>query len=530
MSVMISTPASETRTFGLHPSMVDAIIRKQSGSAHKALLELLMNSVDAGAKSINLTLTNEGFALVDDGSGMTSKDDIVKYWETFATPHNPDDAVFGTHRIGRGQIMALAKTSWLTDEFRMEVDHKNTPGAYLLFEGQPKIAGMQISGDWYKPIRLNNAVFELKKLCRFIDADIFLNGVGVTTRPSTRDWTHRTDEAWLDLDPSGDQPLVVYNLGAYVTDFPPSKYGLSGTLVSKRQLQLNFARNDILPECVTWTQIDSDLKALRNTLILNGPLTRVADRVVVLEMLARGEVSVADVRTLPLITTIEGRTISIQQLVDEPTFAIAASVNVRKAESLARNGDLMIRQAVATAVGASSPESLVEAIVAFGKRDDCPIVPARPVQAINIKESYEELVVHDKLDETAADLSKRELDAFEEMRNANQKLVDALKANGFAGITPHPLVIGRLAGALACTNGHRITFDSGYIKRCLKSEAGCFEMLLTLIHEYGHHARRQEDIHDLEFFKAHHDVLRANVLRVVLLAVDKMITAGAIVG
>src|SRR5258708_801738 len=104
----------QTREFKLHPAMLDNVIRNQSGTPQKALLELVMNSIDAGARRVEVTVDEKGFVVRDDGCGIAAVQDLEAFWDTFGTPHDPGDATFGTFRIGRGQIMSLARVSFRT--------------------------------------------------------------------------------------------------------------------------------------------------------------------------------------------------------------------------------------------------------------------------------------------------------------------------------------------------------------------------------------------------------------------------------
>ncbi len=92
--------------FELDPQIVHFIIHSQAGSIGKALIELLMNSVDAGATLVRLNMSCNGFECFDDGQGFASREDVICYFGRFGTPHVEGDAVYGRFRLGRGQIMA----------------------------------------------------------------------------------------------------------------------------------------------------------------------------------------------------------------------------------------------------------------------------------------------------------------------------------------------------------------------------------------------------------------------------------------
>ena len=52
----------------------------------KAIIELIMNSVDAGAGAVFLDITPEGFTCRDDGRGFATHDDVKRYFGRFGTP------------------------------------------------------------------------------------------------------------------------------------------------------------------------------------------------------------------------------------------------------------------------------------------------------------------------------------------------------------------------------------------------------------------------------------------------------------
>nr|WP_242281345.1 ATP-binding protein [Pantoea deleyi] len=147
--------------FELDPEIIHHIIYSQAGSVAKALIELIMNSVDAGAGAITLNITPGGFSCCDDGRGFTSYDDVKRYFGRFGTPHREGDATYGRFRLGRGQIMAHARTVWRSQRWQMEVDTRVMGYEYELTEPEALQAGCTISGDWYSrfPVRSGCPVF-----------------------------------------------------------------------------------------------------------------------------------------------------------------------------------------------------------------------------------------------------------------------------------------------------------------------------------------------------------------------------------
>jgi hypothetical protein len=114
---------------------------------------------------------------------------------------------------------------------------------------------------------------------------------------------------------------------------------------------------------------------------------------------------------------------------------------------------------------------------------------------------------------------------MEALRLGNPRLAHALRTHGFGAVSVRPLIVGRLKGAAACTDGQTIVFDSNYLKSSFQSTGGFHAVVLTLIHEYGHQARHDQGVHDFEFYEAFHNILERPVLDVIFTIVEQMITA-----
>lgn len=139
----------EKRSFCVHPAIIKTLINEQSGSLIKAITELVMNAIDAGATRIDISISESGeFSISDNGKGFINRFEIEQFFETFGTPHSESDAKFGKFRIGRGQIMSFAKTVWRSGNFRMEVDldSENDFFGYKLTEEPTTQIGCHIAG------------------------------------------------------------------------------------------------------------------------------------------------------------------------------------------------------------------------------------------------------------------------------------------------------------------------------------------------------------------------------------------------
>ncbi len=201
-----------------------------------------MNSVDARASSVHLSLTRSGYTCSDDGQGFASRDDVVRYFGRFGTPHDEGDATYGRFRLGRGQIMAHAKTVWRSNAWRMTVDTRAMGYHYDLDYLQDASPGCSISGDWYEVLsdaELMSAIQELRDLVRYTPVSVELNGQRITRDPRTERWDAEDEFAWYRV--KADGAVAIYNKGVLVRHDPAHLWGAGGLIVSKKAIGLNVS-------------------------------------------------------------------------------------------------------------------------------------------------------------------------------------------------------------------------------------------------------------------------------------------------
>ncbi|BBL32306.1 ATP-binding protein [Pantoea ananatis] len=250
--------------FELDPEIIHHIIYSQAGSVAKAIIELIMNSVDAGAGAVILEITPEGFTCRDDGRGFASYEDVKRYFGRFGTPHPEGDATYGRFRLGRGQIMAHARTVWRSQRWQMEVDTRVMGYEYELTEPGETQEGCAISGDWYEPMSTQermSCMQEIRDLVRYTPVSVSLNGKVITRKPELEKWDAEDDAAWYRLREDG--AVSIYNQGVLVRHDPGHNWGVGGLIVSKKAIALNVSRTEILRKsCTVWKQIAAKFSGL----------------------------------------------------------------------------------------------------------------------------------------------------------------------------------------------------------------------------------------------------------------------------
>lgn len=264
---METSPAtSETRQFKMHPRLLMDVIRRQAGTLGKAILEGVQNSADARATKVEVTIDRDRVVIADDGKGFPSRVEIEKFFEVFGQPHDASEGkIYGAFRMGRGQQFAFGRNNWRSGEFAMTVDVEKMGLDYRLEAGLPQADGCRIEIRLYEPLDAM-AVFELSRelsrLVKYAEIPVLVNGEKVNKPASLQKWSHTTDEAWFNINPGGEGGVAVYNLGVLVANLTSWDHGCSGTIVSRQQLKVNFARNDIMGTCPVWRKVLPVLREL----------------------------------------------------------------------------------------------------------------------------------------------------------------------------------------------------------------------------------------------------------------------------
>lgn len=252
-----------THDFEMDKSLLLSIIKKQAGTLDKALLEGIMNSIDAGAQRVDVTIEPLRVTISDDGRGFKSSGEIEAFFKRFGTPHIEGDATYGKFRMGRGQMFAFGVNSWRTGTFKMDVD-VNTRIGFELEEELPNHAGCSIEIKLYDALSLadvHNTTRAISKMVKYTPVPVYINGEKVNVDTDIKKFPQTIDEAYINTESSKYGGLDVYNLGVLVCTMPAWKFGVSGVVVSRQQLDVNFARNDILATCKVWRKIKAVVDA-----------------------------------------------------------------------------------------------------------------------------------------------------------------------------------------------------------------------------------------------------------------------------
>jgi len=492
----------------MDPNLLASVMKSQAGTLTKALLEGIMNSIDAGASRVDVTLDTERFTIADNGRGFASEDDIRQWFGRFGTPHEEGDATYGRFRMGRGQLFSYAATVWSSNQFQMTVDLPRLGMKYELGRLAQPVKGCRVDGVLHEALstsELASTLHELRRYVAFTPKPVYVNGTLFGSSPERlKTWTSEDHDAWIRVNPNADE-LAVYNQGVFVCAMPSWRVGTAGVVVSKRRLEVNFARNDIMEnQCATWKRIRAKLE--RATLAKLARAGKLSDNE--RGFLARHlKVCAADElpelwhakvltepggKHVPLIALREART-----LVYSPEASSGACL-------LHGGSTFVITDQVINRFGEYSFEGFVERLRMMPGvlRPDFDIQDAKSILA--------EKGLGERVDVQASDLTPRQQAASAALEELNDLVGSRLTAAGRTDGT-RKLLIARQkkATAAAWTDGKTyITFDVRQFKEFEVGLDGVQRLVYTLVHEYMHDTDDSESHdHGEVFFRKFHDTL-----------------------
>lgn len=537
---------ASVENFTIDPNIIYSIISNQAGSLGKALLECVMNSVDAGATNVDIKIAKNTAVMTDDGKGFKSREEIREWFGKFGFFHAEGVRKYGQFGLGRGQLWSFASTLWLTNSFSMDVDIKNRGLNYEVDEVSVPVKGTSIHAKFYTPLTTQEILTttnELRELCQYSPIPILVNGEAITVDFAKEKWSAQTDDAYFRFS-SSLRSLTVYNQGVLVRSYPASQFGIGGVIVTKDgvRLTLNMARNDIIvATCTIWKRIKKtiELNSSMEVATKKKPMTLDQMAHMATKMLSdSASAFVLEAKEARLFTDITGRNHTFEsmsaKLLDNLTLSFGEEGN-QLAETVHREGKAFVLHF-----------STLDRFNCSGLNDF--IRKMKTMKGYSYRGSVwasKKLIVVEDVgtlmtnDERYATIAKKDwtteqktLMAIAEFlhRKLYTLVLDAHFTSEDTIATSAPelgevadvgicwydqyskymrrIFLGKSDVAMAWTDGRKdIHIDEKLLTKLKTGLSGMHELLLVILHEYCHNSGSGgSHNHDVTFYKMYHDL------------------------
>lgn len=306
-------------------SIIKTLIHQQAGSIEKAILELVMNEIDAKATRVDINISDDlkRIEVSGDGHGFRNNDDIIKLFGDLGFDHSTEEEAnrerrYGLFGLGRTQVFSFGACSWHTNEFIIKVNLEKTDAStppYSVETYSKKVFdGCKVVVDLFSQMNVHDRQllpYNITKMLKYSPVPIYMNDKLLTKDIKGTKWDYRDEHFGLELSPKGSGgPLRIYNDGVYVCSLSNSQYGVSGDLTTiDCRLILNIARNDIVRElCPLWPKLKEFIKPAADSISKSksSALTE-ADRLFLLNEFIIGRKCYSEVQKFAIIPDFKNR-------------------------------------------------------------------------------------------------------------------------------------------------------------------------------------------------------------------------------
>lgn len=508
----------ESRALKVDGNLLVSLIYNQAGSISKAILEAIMNAIDAKASEVKVYINSDGihYEVHDNGIGFSSTKEIQKYFEVFGFDHSQDtrERVYGQFGMGRAQLWAFSRTLFISNAYTMDVDIQARGLTYIPGNIDQPIKGTKILGEFYDaktPLELDECKRELREMVAYTPVPVYLNDELISTVPSNRKWSIEIDEAYIDCKEIGE--LKVYNQGIFVRSYPRWKFGLGGTIVSKVRLELNMARNDVVvAKCEVWKRVASVMRKQGATKTEKKKSLTDDDRHFLVRRWISGE-KVDNIFHQRIIKDVRNRAYTIEGMLRYPAVThCGQGHSARLAEKVQMSKTaFVVHDKTLEWFDANSISELIQKMVNA--------VQHPSFRRAWIQERLQEFPIISFEDASRGFCDGHEILSEKELKPRTKLQLKVLrKFNRW-----FPPMVGKISvktqarelkvaksdSALAFTNGNKyIAIDVNHLAILDKGIDGVLQIIHTMIHEYLHEiASDGQHAHDLEFYENYHDVV-----------------------
>ena len=514
---------SDFHAFEADSGIVHHLIHNQNGTVETSIIELICNSIDAKSKVVKLFITKDSFDVVDEGQGFKDKDEIMKFFKKFGTPHKEGDATFGRFRIGRGQIISFSDAVWHSKGFKMETTIKDNAYGFNFTEDENDYHdGCRVYGRFKISLR-NHEIKSIEESIiqklKYVDSKIYINNILISIDNKT-EYDYEDEDLKIIWNPKRDDGILLYSQGVYVKDIPRYYYDLNADIITKNALKLNMARNETNDNDPVWIKIENLLikesQKVAKELMKSKKISETMRRGLIKQFIS-GELSFNDGIQISLLKDCRGHFISISTVLSKLIpLCIGKESKSREAEWLATRGLATVLDFDEGRLwGVNNSKGLItlikEIINNIPRREETASSRYYSLKIDEVKTLlFEEVSANIDTNMELLknkDLNDREIAAKNSLQAVsnimakrlnnykNEKIIkrkifigDSLIANGWTDSVTYIAISKRMLSLL----------DSGFY--------GAVQLSLLLLHEYIHDKSSVgSHNHDFDFYKAFHD-------------------------
>ena len=312
----MSSDGVEEYEIEANDNLVRSVIVDQTDNLEKGWREAAQNAIDSEATKFELFFNKNSSYMFDNGSGVELNEqkgiDLLRVMGNSSKESDNHENI-GEFGIGKGQIIAKGQTVFMSGDTALLFDIKNWGlkartvslsdlDSYLSeedaswsaaveghcgpFLGEDKYDGLGIVVNHYEDEVPDENSFKWDKfesdfsdrfqyLSLVDETEIRLDGKVISDGDpfdfntfgdpcfKQKFTSDKTGDVYIGVK-EGYITLTVYSGGIKVTDV--NSRGLTGSIVVDRNLQLNFARNEIKSGCPVWSAITKKLNEIRDDL------------------------------------------------------------------------------------------------------------------------------------------------------------------------------------------------------------------------------------------------------------------------
>lgn len=516
------------------------LIEGQHGALGKGLCELAMNAIDGGAKKCIIHIDSMGFCVIDDGAGFGDDPEkaLAKFQALGSRNSEREGATFGRFGLGRTQVIPWGKITWDSGQNRFATDYQSHSG----FERSrltEVVDGCKVTGVFYTKLdrfRLAEAREELVKNLEYAEGiEIEING-NVINDSRRMEWDEETDlykVRWLKASPSSQDHIShgcrIYNQGVLVSTLPHYRYPMGATVIAKKAIKVNIARNAPDPQCPVWCEIIGRLESKAQEFQreqYKGKQMTVSLRHALMQLINAGiedfpevieeetPLSVSDLGRVKLLRDCRGRFLHFEQLRTKPLTVIPDD-QVQIGESLSMlNVAVPVTHEEMRFWGAFDPEQLIDRlqevaqtcyVLAFKRYPPGYwsefLAPIPFVKAAKLADTSKTIIPN-------KELSATESAARNALQYASDIMAKRISNHDGKTVARRRIVIGECATAEGWTDSASyIAIERRKLPLANQGLPGATALTMLLLHEYTHDDNFPDcDTHGEAFYERYHEL------------------------